>query len=365
MKIIIASSLIAALFCHNQQQHQVGAFTIPSPNSRIHPVSSSSCLHSATLNEVQVPTKQSPSPSIIQNENENETPIETTTQVEVEKSYLDDGFIFGLEGSGLSRPKGKVAQVVVEGDTLETQPYQVAAVVTTFANHATIASCAIHQLLQLNHYDIPTTILQSLLCIVSSWVLADFGSGVLHWSVDNYGNGRTPVMGSIIAAFQGHHTAPWTITERGFCNNVYKLCVPFGIPTVVAIALLAGPSHPLVSLFFTVFCSMEIMSQEFHKWSHMTKTQTSPFINQLQNIGLTIGRIPHAQHHLAPFEGNYCIISGICNPVLDKFGVFRWMEHMVWKMNGVESNAWKLDPELRSKTLRGEYAQNVGRVGRR
>ena len=37
------------------------------------------------------------------------------------KSYLDDGFIFGMEGSGIERPKGKVSQVVVEGDTTETQ----------------------------------------------------------------------------------------------------------------------------------------------------------------------------------------------------------------------------------------------------
>ena len=104
---------------------------------------------------------------------------------------------------------------------------------------------------------------------------------------------------------------------------------------------------------------MEIMSQEFHKWSHMTKLQTSPFINKLQGMGLTIGRTPHAMHHLAPFEGNYCIISGICNNFLDRFGIFRRMEHFVWKLNGVESNAWKLDPELRSRTLRGDYAPVV------
>ena len=48
-------------------------------------------------------------------------------------TYLDDGFVFGLEGSGLSRPKGKKAQVVLEGDTTETQPYQVALVSATFA----------------------------------------------------------------------------------------------------------------------------------------------------------------------------------------------------------------------------------------
>eukprot|EP00560_Eucampia_antarctica_P010054 CAMPEP_0197831326 /NCGR_PEP_ID=MMETSP1437-20131217/9219_1 /TAXON_ID=49252 ORGANISM="Eucampia antarctica, Strain CCMP1452" /NCGR_SAMPLE_ID=MMETSP1437 /ASSEMBLY_ACC=CAM_ASM_001096 /LENGTH=194 /DNA_ID=CAMNT_0043434185 /DNA_START=625 /DNA_END=1209 /DNA_ORIENTATION=+ len=189
----------------------------------------------------------------------------------------------------------------------------------------------------------------------SSWLLADLGSGVLHWSVDNYGNGRTPIMGGIIGAFQGHHSAPWTITDRQFCNNVYKLCVPFGIPTIALINALAGGAHPTVTLFFTVFCTMEILSQEFHKWSHMTKGECSPYMNWLQNSGLTINRKLHALHHTVPYDGKYCIVSGVCNEQLDKSGFFRRLEHIVYKCNGVESNAWKLDPELKNRTLRGEY----------
>jgi len=41
--------------------------------------------------------------------------------------------------------------------------------------------------------------------------------------VDNYGDGSTPIVGAQIAAFQGHHQRPWTITEREFCNNLYKV----------------------------------------------------------------------------------------------------------------------------------------------
>jgi ubiquitin-conjugating enzyme E2 variant len=96
------------------------------------------------------------------------------------------------------------------------------------AAHAVFAMHSFHGMLS-HHGNVGLTALHALILAVSSWLLADFGSGVLHWSVDNYGNGRTPIMGSIIAAFQGHHSAPWTITERGFCNNVYKLCMPFGI----------------------------------------------------------------------------------------------------------------------------------------
>ena len=162
-----------------------------------------------------------------------------------QKSYLDDGFVFGLNDSGLERPKGKTANVVVEGDALETTPQQVGIVSATFATQFLIGANAIATLFSNTDGNVGATALISVATIVASWVAADFGSGVLHWSVDNYGNGRTPVMGNIIAAFQGHHSAPWTITYRGFCNNVWKLCIPFGIPTVAAINALAGHDHPM------------------------------------------------------------------------------------------------------------------------
>lgn len=57
----------------------------------------------------------------------------------------------------------------------------------------------------------------------AAYVLSDLGTGVFHWAVDNYGTGATPVFGSQIAAFQGHHQRPWTITEREFCNNVHQV----------------------------------------------------------------------------------------------------------------------------------------------
>lgn len=268
-------------------------------------------------------------------------------------SYLDDGFVFGLEGSGIERPKGKTAQIVVEGDSLETKPWQVAAVWGTIFFHAVLASTSLVEMVSINGGNLIQTSVQAILLFLSSYLLADFGSGVLHWSVDNYGNGRTPIMGGIIAAFQGHHSAPWTITERGFSNNVYKLCIPFGIVPMTLISLITGP---FTTFFMTVFCVMEILSQEFHKWSHMTKGQCPSWVNTLQELGWTIARKPHAQHHLAPFDGNYCIISGACNEVLDQSGFFRRLEHLVYKWNGVESNAWKLDPELKARTLRGEYS---------
>jgi hypothetical protein len=58
--------------------------------------------------------------------------------------------------------------------------------------------------------------------LLVAYVLADLGTGIYHWGVDNYGDGSTPVFGRQIAAFQGHHQRPWTITQREFCNNLHQ-----------------------------------------------------------------------------------------------------------------------------------------------
>jgi palmitoyl-[glycerolipid] 3-(E)-desaturase len=289
------------------------------------------------------------SSAVEQNKNE-EKPAATTTPTPI--SWKDDGFVFGLPGSGLARPKGKVAVTVVDGDSLVTQPYQVVLVTTTFVTQAVCLVTAMVHLWTINGGDIYTTLAQTAALILTSWIAADFGSGVLHWSVDNYGNGQTPIFGSIIAAFQGHHAAPWTITERDLCNNVYKLCLPFGILPTVLVSLLTPPP---VSIFIITFCMFEILSQEFHKWSHMTKRETPVVAATLQQYGIAVPRTQHALHHLAPYEGNYCIISGLCNRILDETGLFRRFEHFIYQWNGVEANAWKLDPVLRARTISGDY----------
>ena len=103
------------------------------------------------------------------------------TETSKPKTYLDDGFVFGLEGSGLERGKGKVSQVFVDGDSLETKPWQVAAVVTTFLGHAAFATNAVSQMYVKTGGDFLTTGFESAFIVTLSWILADLGSGILHW----------------------------------------------------------------------------------------------------------------------------------------------------------------------------------------
>jgi hypothetical protein len=197
-----------------------------------------------------------------------------------------DSTIFGLEGSGIDRPNGRTANlVVVEGDSLETTPMKVVIVTGTLVAHSLFALNSVSEPGASNGGDVTLTAVQSLMVLWSSCLNTDFRSGVFHWSVDNYGNGRTPGIVTVIAAFQGHHSGPRTITERAFCNNVYKLCTPFGIRTVAAIYF---PARPVTALFFANLYALMILSQKFHKWGHMTKKEVPAFVNVLQDLGVTV-----------------------------------------------------------------------------
>mmetsp|Transcript_257 Transcript_257/g.508 ORF Transcript_257/g.508 Transcript_257/m.508 type:complete len:329 (+) Transcript_257:153-1139(+) len=174
--------------------------------------------------------------------------------------------------------------------------------------------------------------------LAASYVLADLGTGIYHWAVDNYGSGRTPVFGKQIEAFQGHHVRPWTITEREFCNNVHQVFKPALAPSA-ALALLAGTATPEWNIGASSFLYLACMSQQFHAWSHMKKSELPAAVLALQDAGVLISRKAHGAHHRAPFEGNYCIVSGVWNPILDR-GFFRWLERRVADATGAEPRCW-------------------------
>eukprot|EP00197_Chlamydomonas_leiostraca_P000013 CAMPEP_0202885424 /NCGR_PEP_ID=MMETSP1391-20130828/41651_1 /ASSEMBLY_ACC=CAM_ASM_000867 /TAXON_ID=1034604 /ORGANISM="Chlamydomonas leiostraca, Strain SAG 11-49" /LENGTH=314 /DNA_ID=CAMNT_0049568669 /DNA_START=754 /DNA_END=1698 /DNA_ORIENTATION=+ len=175
--------------------------------------------------------------------------------------------------------------------------------------------------------------------LFAAYALSDLGTAIYHWGVDNYGDGNTPLVGKQIAAFQGHHQRPWTITQREFCNNVHQVFKPAAYPA--GFFLLLSPwMSPAWNSFIGSFIFLVCMSQQFHAWSHMKKSQLPGYIVALQESGLLISRKMHGAHHLPPFEANYSIVSGWWNPVLDKTGFFRALENAVHKVTGVEPRCW-------------------------
>lgn len=169
------------------------------------------------------------------------------------------------------------------------------------------------------------------------YILADLGSGVYHWAIDNYGDGSTPMFGSQIEAFQGHHKWPWTITRRQFANNLHALAraVTF---TVLPIELVCN--DPTLLGFLGVCSGCIMFSQQFHSWAHGTKSRLPPLVVALQDAGVLVSRSQHAAHHRPPYNDNYCIVSGAWNEFLDEHKVFQVLEMILYFKLGVRPRSW-------------------------
>jgi palmitoyl-[glycerolipid] 3-(E)-desaturase len=169
---------------------------------------------------------------------------------------------------------------------------------------------------------------------------ADLGSGVYHWAVDNYGSSETPLVGTQIAAFQGHHQRPWVITQREFCNNCSLTFKPAGIAAALLLSIsLLGASPAPWDVFAATAIVFIAMSQQLHAWSHMKKSELPRLIVSLQDLGLIISRKAHGAHHKSPFNINYCIVSGWCNPLLD-CGIMFNIELFIKNRLGVSPRGW-------------------------
>lgn len=76
----------------------------------------------------------------------------------------------------------------------------------------------------------------------------------------------------------------------------------------------------------------------------MEDWRSASFLADVQEAGLLISRRAHGAHHKAPFEGNYCIVSGLWNEALDQQGsdqgFFRKLERFVAARTGVEPRCW-------------------------
>ena len=226
-------------------------------------------------------------------------------------------------------PIGSTPQFAIPGDSIEETSFQRA----VFWSHWLLTIANLVKAAASLHIGSPIDIVGLVGVVAASVVVGDFATGVFHWATDNYGSIKTPVFGTVCAAFQGHHLTPWTITFRSFVNNVYKICI-----ATVPVLLLLGigqvffQMNALTNIFFVLFTNWWMLSQEFHKYSHMKKVP--PAVRWLQERNIILSRKEHGLHHTAPFEGHYCILTGVNNGWIDRTKLFRYLENIVFKLTG-------------------------------
>lgn len=83
-----------------------------------------------------------------------------------------------------------------------------------------------------------------------------------------------------------------------------------------------------------------MFSQQFHAWAHGTKSRLPPLVVALQDAGVLVSRSQHGAHHRAPYNNNYCIVSGVWNQFLDENKVFEALEMILFFKLGVRPRSW-------------------------
>ena len=185
--------------------------------------------------------------------------------------------------------------------------------------------------------------------LVAGYALADGGSAIFHWAVDNYPTGETPIVGQTADEFQIHHKHPHNLEEGHLLGNM-SLAGQFAALPAMALAVL---NPPVAAAGAAVgFLTGITVAQGSHRWTHSKKLQ--PLTKALQGT-LFQSRKDHNDHHAQPHAGNYAIVNGMTNPLFDKSHFFRKAEKLVYEVTGKEPHTWK-DSNLKAFAL-GEISE--------
>lgn len=166
-------------------------------------------------------------------------------------------------------------------------------------------------------------ILLIIMKLLLGWLIADLCGGLLHWIEDRVLRDDDTWLGRhVVAPNRRHHVDPVAFTRDGFLSRngttwaavgiigLFWL-VAFGPSTILLGALLGGAVTSMV-----------------HYLTHVPPPLGHP-LRVLQEIGIIQSVAQHAQHHRAPGDRRYCVLTDWLNPLLDGIGLWTALERIL------------------------------------
>lgn len=158
--------------------------------------------------------------------------------------------------------------------------------------------------------------------IILSYLAADWIAGHVHWLEDRYFDDETPIVGKLLGGPNKlHHLHPMAMTEGGYWYRNYTTIVPASVGVILCLVVPGWFWGWLTFAFLT-------QANEIHAWAHQ-KGRVNKLIKLAQDSGLIQSPKMHAEHHKAPFDCRYCVMSSWINPWLDAVGYWRWLEFVM------------------------------------
>ncbi len=178
------------------------------------------------------------------------------------------------------------------------------------------------------------------IALLAGYVLADFGSGMVHWGFDRYGTDKTPLLGpNFVKPFRMHHVDPKDITRHDFVETNGNNCLATVIPLACFCFLPLDFENAGVLFFVSLITFASIFTfatNQFHKWAHTAELPA--WVTWLQDKHVILPRDHHQIHHTFPYESHYCITTGWVNGFMSKVGAWSGMERAIEKLTGVKAH---------------------------
>lgn len=177
--------------------------------------------------------------------------------------------------------------------------------------------------------------------LVMGMLVADFVSGVMHWTFDTWGSSDTLFWGEyIVKSFREHHSKPHMILKRGWIESNGIQIVLVTLFHIFYIIFLEDNLPVCISdsayktVFLMVVYMMISVTNEIHKLCHYPK-RCGYFVETLRLLRIIPNFNEHKKHHSYPFDDNYCLSTGWMNPILRRFQFWRKVEYYVTKFTGM------------------------------
>jgi ubiquitin-conjugating enzyme E2 variant len=178
---------------------------------------------------------------------------------------------------------------------------------------------------------------------LAGWLLADFGSGVIHWAQDRYGSPRWPLVGGIVRDTIRHHRKPMGFLEKPVLARSARMIALSLL--VLAVLLMAG-----APLAFAVPLSAGIfLSNEIHAAAHAKARDLPAPVRALQRTGFIQSPLHHAAHHRHLKNVNFCTLTDWLNPALERVRFWRRLEALMRYAGGIRT---RRDPVVRRQQRR-------------
>lgn len=162
--------------------------------------------------------------------------------------------------------------------------------------------------------------------ILFAAIVADFLTGIFHWWEDRYGNPDWPILGKfVIQPNINHHKNPSQFTKGNYIQRNWTTLLP---------ALVLGISFLYYEYYFlSLVFLFASQSNEMHCWEH---TKVNKFISWLQRSFILQDKKTHALHHKRPYDTNYCVMTMVVNPCLNRIKFWYYLERTVYCISGID-----------------------------